>query len=34
MKVEARSNRVLMNAVAGSILLVALGLLLSFPVVF
>ncbi len=33
-KVEARSNRILMNAMAGSILLLALGLLLSFPVVF
>lgn len=34
MKVDERSTRMLMNAVAGSILLLALGLLLSFPVVF
>ena len=34
MKVDARSTRMLMIAVAGSILLLALGLLLSFPVIF
>ena len=33
MKIDARSTRVFMNAVAGVILLVAIGLLLTFPVV-
>lgn len=32
MKIDARSTRVFLNAVAGVILLVALGLLVSFPV--